>query len=205
MSSQPRSILSLSKLAAKFPEKDAFFDLLVATMTDRNDRAAVLTVVSLLEGALQKSLATKFIADDKGKLEYMFGSGAPLRDFSAKIKMGFALGVYGPNTRADLDSIREVRNSFAHTMSPIYFNTPEVENVCKRIIILDQFDILDPFDLSSEIKDASTRICFITTAMYFAAVFYFIAHPIGLGLAESQFDDSEDEPWWSHFKRAMVS
>ncbi len=199
MSSQPRSILSLSKLATKFPEKDAFFDLLGATMTDRNDRAAVLTVVSLLEGALQKSLATKFIPDDKGKLEYMFGSGAPLRDFSAKIKMGFALGVYGPNTRADLDTIREVRNSFAHTMSPIYFNTPEVENVCKRIVILDQFDP------RSELKDASTRTRFLTTAICFASVFYFIAHPRGIGLAVLDLDDSEDEPWWSHFKRSMTS
>ena len=197
MSSQPRSFLSLSKLAAKFPEEGAFFDLLIDTVTDRNDRAAVLTVVSLLEGALQKSLATKFIPDEKGKLEYMFGSGAPLRDFSAKIKMGFALGVYGPNTRADLDSIREVRNSFAHTMLPIYFNTPEVENVCKRILILDQSD---PRDV---MKDSSTRARFITTAICFAIVFYYIAHPRGLGLAKSVF--LEHETWLSHFEQAMTS
>lgn len=199
MSSQPRSFLSLSKLAAKFPEGGAFFDLLVDTITDRNDRAAVLTLVSLLEGALQKSLATKLIPDDKGKLEYMFGSGAPLRDFSAKIKMGFALGVYGPNTRADLDSIREVRNSFAHTMSPIDFNTPEVENVCKRIVILDQSYP------GGEMKDASTRLRFVTTTACFAIEFYFISDPKGLEVVKRAFDDSEDAVWWALFERCMTS
>ena len=199
MSSQPRSFLSLSKLAAKFPEGDAFFNLIADTIKDRNDRTAALSIVSLLEGALQKILATKFIPDDKGKLEYMFGPGTPLRDFSAKIKMGFALGIYGPNTRADLDSIREVRNSFAHTMSPIYFNTPEVENVCKRIVILDQSDP------KGVMKNTPTRLRFVTTASYFAVVFYFIAYPIGIGLAESDFDDLEGAPWLSLFERSMTS
>lgn len=199
MSSQPKSFLSLTKLAAQFPEDSAFFELLIDTVTERNERAAVLAVVSLLEGALQKSLTTEFLPDSKGKLEYMFGSGAPLRPFSAKIRIGFALKVFGPNTRDNLDAIREVRNSFAHTMSPISFDTPEVANVCKRITILD---LSDPRDI---MKNAPTRSRFVTTAVCFASEFFLIAHPRAPGVDTFAEAVSPNSLWWSHFKRAMAS
>ena len=199
MSSQPKSFLSLTKLAAQFPKEGPFFDILVDTITEKSERAAVLTVVSLLEGALQKSLATKFLPDDRGKLKYLFGSGAPLRDFSAKIKMGFALQFYGPDTQSDLDSIHEVRNSFAHTMSPIYFKTPEVAKVCKRITILDRGDP------TGQMKNAPTQPRFMATAVCFAIEFYLIAHPRTTGLDALAGLMSDDNFWWSHFKRAMTS
>lgn len=198
MSSGPRSFLSLSKLSAQFPDTRAFYEILIDTITDRNARAATLTVVSLLEGALQKFLITKLTIPEKEGPSDLFGSGAPLRDFSSKIKMGFALGLYGPQTKADLDAIREVRNAFAHTMEPIDFDTPEVVNVCNRIVILDLSDPL------GEMKDAPVRLRFLTTATCFATEFHILSAPKlhSFGLALSGMDDTF---WVSRFGQLMTS
>lgn len=139
MTSGPSSFTSLRKLAGQHPDSLQFMDLLLDLINEHNDRARVLAGVSLLDGALQQLLLTKLIVPDKEGTSYLFGPGAPLRPFSTKIKLGFALSLYGPLTLADLEAIREVRNAFAHTMQPMDFKTPEVINVTKRINLLKRF------------------------------------------------------------------
>jgi hypothetical protein len=47
--------------------------------------------------------------------------------------MAFVLGLIGPETRKDLDYVREIRNAFAHAKNIISFDTPEVVTVCARL------------------------------------------------------------------------
>jgi Mannitol repressor len=54
----------------------------------------------------------------------------PLASFRAKTQLAFALGIIGPKTRHDLDSMREIRNALAHTGLKIDFDTPEVAALC---------------------------------------------------------------------------
>jgi DNA-binding MltR family transcriptional regulator len=56
----------------------------------------------------------------------LFGPMKPLSSFSAKIRMGFALRLYGERTFHDLELLRELRNLFAHGKLAIDFNTPGV-------------------------------------------------------------------------------
>jgi DNA-binding MltR family transcriptional regulator len=51
----------------------------------------------------------------------------PLSSFNAKIRMGFALKLYGERTFHDLELLRELRNLFAHGKLAIDFNTPGVK------------------------------------------------------------------------------
>lgn len=199
MSSDPRSFLSLKKLIARHPEAKEFYEALADTLTERNERSAVLISVSLLEGMLQKALITKLILPEKEGLNDLFGSTAPLRAFSAKIKMGFALGLYGPQTRADLDAIREVRNAFAHSMTPIDFDTPEIINVCNRIKILDA---ADPGD---SLSCLGVRLRYVLPVICLATEFDRIANPplAGLGFATSNNEENIYSP--ADFKRAMRS
>jgi hypothetical protein len=44
---------------------------------------------------------------------------APLATFSAKIRLAYALSIFGSSTRDDLDTIREIRNAFAHSTRPL--------------------------------------------------------------------------------------
>jgi hypothetical protein len=44
----------------------------------------------------------------------LLGGDGDIARFSAKIELGFSLGLYGQKTRNDLHYIRKVRNEFAH-------------------------------------------------------------------------------------------
>lgn len=50
----------------------------------------------------------------------------PLASFDARIGMAAALRICGPQTVADLDSIRHVRNAFAHTATNLSFDSDAV-------------------------------------------------------------------------------
>ena len=103
-----------------------------------SDRGAAVLGASLLDGALEAALLTKCRKLTESEQKDMFGPDAPLGSFSAKIRAGYALRLFGPLTRTELDAIREVRNAFAHTRRRIYFTTPEVAAVCKRIKLPDR-------------------------------------------------------------------
>jgi hypothetical protein len=44
-----------------------------------------------------------------------------------------ALGIFGQQTRADLNCIRDIRNAFAHSRALISFATPEVRDACGQL------------------------------------------------------------------------
>jgi len=133
MTADPRSFSSLRKLAGHYPDIQEFMELMIHIVQEENDRAAVLASVSLLDGALKALLLTKLKIPNNENENYLFGPNTPLRPLSAKIKLGYALNLYGPLTLADLEAIREVRNCFAHSMLRVDFKTQEVINVAKRI------------------------------------------------------------------------
>jgi DNA-binding MltR family transcriptional regulator len=62
----------------------------------------------------------------------LFGPNQPLSSFSAKIRMGFALKLYGELTFHDLELLRKLRNLFAHGRLAIDFNTPEVKQAINQ-------------------------------------------------------------------------
>lgn len=58
---------------------------------------------------------------------------SPLGTFSAKIKMGLAIGLFGLKTYSDLEIIREIRNIFAHQKDKRTFHTPQIRDLCELL------------------------------------------------------------------------
>jgi len=99
------------------------------TAVSMGDRAAVLVSATYLELSLESAIRTHFvdITDDEDKA--LFGGldrDSPLSNFGAKIRIGYALGVFGPLMRDDLKTIQIIRNCFAHTIEHIDLNSAEV-------------------------------------------------------------------------------
>jgi hypothetical protein len=65
--------------------------------------------------------------------------------FAAKITMAYALELIGPISRADLNLIRFLRNSFAHSRKPMNFEVPEVRAVCAKLQFPDLAQITVPW------------------------------------------------------------
>lgn len=97
-------------------------------------RAAILVGASVLEHYLTELLQAHLRQPENAKEKlYRPGEGQILTDFSDKIWMAYYLKMIGPQTRREIDSIREMRNKCAHDMNPLSFDTPGIFDRCKLL------------------------------------------------------------------------
>jgi len=109
------------------------------------DRAAALVLGSILEQGLELAILSHCVfgwntPEAEAEQKKLFGGGedSPM-NFSAKIRIAHALGVYGPNTRDDIDTIRHIRNLFAHDRSHLTFHDEVVSGLCDQIKWIGNF------------------------------------------------------------------
>jgi DNA-binding MltR family transcriptional regulator len=81
----------------------------------KSDRAAAIVAATFVEDHLTRVLRHNFEQDDK-LLEELFRPGGPLSDFGVKIDLGYLMGFYSKIAWKELDTIKKVRNDFAHKM-----------------------------------------------------------------------------------------
>ena len=84
----------------------------------RNDRGAAILLAANLESSLQIAIERKEPTANR------------TATFERKIRKGYALGLFGDETKNNLDLIRWIRNAFAHSPSPVRFSTAEIESAC---------------------------------------------------------------------------
>jgi hypothetical protein len=120
----PASVKTLKQLSRQFPPTLEMHNVIIGLTARGDHRALAITCAAFLERALEEyvSSALKW-PDDEGEAareqKAFFESDAPYATFSAKIRLGFLLGLYNKVVRDDLDTIREIRNAFAHSTSHI--------------------------------------------------------------------------------------
>jgi hypothetical protein len=85
----------------------------------------------LLEDALKRRLI--LTSDLKDRL-FSYEKNGPLANFSAKINLGYAVGILTSDMRRDLDNIRHIRNRFAHTPQPLKFRDTKIKNWATSLI-----------------------------------------------------------------------
>jgi hypothetical protein len=95
----------------------------------RREGAALLLATNL-ENSLRIAIERKLGLAEKHRTMLFEEEASPLRDFAARTRMGYALGLFGEETKKSLDIIRLIRNAFAHAPSPVRFSTPEIEEAC---------------------------------------------------------------------------
>ncbi len=135
-----------------------------------SDRAAVILQASNVENILESLLQTKMRRPLSNDLrDRMFDGNGPLSTFSHKIMLGYAINLYGPVFRHDLDLIRELRNGFAHVRLPMTWTSPEVAGMCQHLQLPDSklrwfpTAYSEKFDLEIVTDDANPRTRFTRT------------------------------------------
>jgi hypothetical protein len=145
MTLRAHSLQTLKRLAKQVPDEKEAHSLLseLEEVGDHAaDRAIALIGGAMIENALRAALLSRlFHQADNIQNEIFENDGAPLSTFSQRIIVGYAMGIYGNKIRNDLDCIRIIRNSFAHTMLTLSFDRKEVVNVCKRFNTLRRLTI----------------------------------------------------------------
>jgi hypothetical protein len=96
-----------------------------------DDREAALKSGSLVEVSLEHAIKARIIRLRKPELKSLFeGPQSPLGTFSAKIWIGYALGLYGAKAKHDLDAIKDIRNAFAHSPHHLDFRSRRIASRC---------------------------------------------------------------------------
>jgi DNA-binding MltR family transcriptional regulator len=102
----------------------------------KSDRAAAIVAAALLEERLAEAIKTK-LHREKEVVERLFRPSGPLGSFSAKIDLGFLMGLYSKDAHADLVAIKEIRNEFAHRLRTKNFTSQRVRDLCQNIEVSD--------------------------------------------------------------------
>jgi hypothetical protein len=112
-----------SRFSRQDPTPEYFVRFFAEVNDEKNERGAVILLGANAELCLRYAIKRHLITADD--VDWMLFYG-PLRGFEAKIRIGFTMGLYGLETKHNLDCIRAIRNAFAHAVIPISFETPEV-------------------------------------------------------------------------------
>ena len=106
----------------------------MADLLNQSDRGAALIAGSFVDAVLALALQCHLVQMSERRMADLFeGPTAPLGTFAARIGMGRALGVFGDQTHATLQSIKGIRNVFAHALRPLDFNHELVVAECVKL------------------------------------------------------------------------
>lgn len=107
-----------------------------------SDRTRALVAVAYIENNLVLAIMTRLRELDAANQKLLFeDEHAFLRDFAAKVDLGYALNLYDHNVREDLHRLRKVRNKFAHDLEVRDFDHPLVSRYCDKLIGADCLDL----------------------------------------------------------------
>ena len=111
-------------------------------LATQTDRGAAIIGAAILDDFLTDALKKRLIltADVRDRL-FSHEINGPLSNFSGKIDIGFAVGLYGTDARSDFHCIRRIRNRFAHTPGIIKFSDEKILAWCaslRTVVIKDR-------------------------------------------------------------------
>ncbi len=113
---------------------------IIQELETASDRVVGIIMAAVLEDVLGRALKSWMIEDEKIQGE-MFGSSGPLGTFSSKINLGLLLGMYSKMAWKELDTIRKIRNEFAHEIETSDFSTLRVRSLAQTLVLYETKDI----------------------------------------------------------------
>jgi hypothetical protein len=100
---------------------------------EKNDLACVLLSLAFLDLCLA-SLLNKFLIDGETSKKLLRYYGV-LGPFHTRTEMTYCLGLISKETLSNLQTLGEMRNSFAHTHLSLSFKDDEVKTYCAKLTL----------------------------------------------------------------------
>jgi hypothetical protein len=173
---------SLNDLSRELPGPDDW-PKFHQELLSQTDRGAVLIGGSLVDSTLRLALQCKMIEMTSEHAASIFeGPDAPLGSFAGRIKVARAVGIFGPNLEARLNTIRQIRNQFAHAMVAIDLSHELFVRECEKAFPLV---VHAKWPLPADWTD--TRIRFVSAC--YEAADYLVGWSINNGGGEIKVDD----------------
>jgi hypothetical protein len=106
-----------------------YFLQAMAEIKRQTDRGAAIAGTAYLDLLLRETLERHMRPDEALQNELFENRGA-LQDFSARIKVTFALKLIGSGAYLDLCALRDIRNAFAHSADAFEFEREDLAALC---------------------------------------------------------------------------
>lgn len=139
----------LRELTRKAPSTFEEIEQIVDALRDFPDLSAAITGVALVETSLERVLTSRLRTLTKEEQERLFGTRGPLGTFDAKIQIGYAIGALTKPLTEELDTIRQIRNVFAHSRYPLTF---EDAALADAVLAMKMGAAVRSADLGSKLK-----------------------------------------------------
>ena len=118
----------------KFKELLSAMKIIQDEFDNQSDRGLAVLSVCFLDVMLE-SILERFFVQDETKTKFLFDPEQPLGTFSAKIKITHALGLISDRESKELNTIRKIRNKFAHLISSISFDNNSIKDRCQNLLV----------------------------------------------------------------------
>ncbi len=129
----------LRALSTAFPSEDEVDALLKAHFVPAESPIIIAILgQTLLEIELDTLLRTHFSRRDDEMWKQLTSEYGPLSTFKRKITAGYAFGIYDKIIRDGLNTVRDIRNAFAHSHRPIDFSHDYIRTELKTITLPDK-------------------------------------------------------------------
>jgi hypothetical protein len=194
MASKTKLRASLKRLMRQILPSEKHISILIDLTGPLNksaeyDRMAAVVGSTFLEYGLRKTIKQHFKSDsDDPEYNYLFlQDDAPYRDFASLNRLARALGILSSSEYDQLETIRHIRNVFAHAMDyELTFESDGIrENVDSLAIAGDiGFDLLtELFSVTKEIASPFSGRRRIFVHSVFSYYWKFLAYHRASGLA----------------------
>jgi hypothetical protein len=110
-------------------------------ISSESHRSTAVVAGAFVQGRLLQVLRGRFAQDDK-LFNELFMPGRAIGDFGAQINLGYLMGVYTKAAKKELDTIRRIRNDFAHNMEVNDFEAQRIFALCENLKLWESVRVI---------------------------------------------------------------
>lgn len=123
---------ALRKLSRKYPAPPDV-EKILDDLRDDEDMSVAVVCAALLDASLERLIESRFVHKKSNLAGQIFRNRGPLSDFQSKILVASAFDIITPIMAGEMDSLRVIRNAFAHAKIPISFENEIVDREMKAL------------------------------------------------------------------------
>lgn len=97
-----------------------------------SDRAVAILAAIGVQDKINRLVIVQLATDDK-TIDELHSREGPLHSFGMAIILAFAMGLIDEGTKNNLNTIRKIRNIFAHSYRPVTFKTTAIANAVRSL------------------------------------------------------------------------
>jgi hypothetical protein len=141
---------------------------IIADLNTESDRSAFILAATSIEDTIEWALLERMpvLAHDNQSRKRIFGAQGSLSTYADKILLAYALGMIDREGQGQIDLVREIRNTCAHSRRPLSMEIPVLVEAVKAAIGPEMLSI---------IKDHQPRTLRVTFIAHCSALAVYVA------------------------------